>query len=567
MSNFNTSTVFDTQNSDPFNGPLVSPGLKRTRQGSFKATILSEDNKSIDPALLNGLKALKNAIVPDGKMPTSMVVVNIDQRKAIVNKDKNNNDDDEEDVNPEFINDFNKHIGNTKKKEEAKRLIKKMRRLGGLIPTLEHDEIDIPAARLGLSYLASLNNPNYKMEALDNLLLLLQNDNIDKETSSGLVTLAISLMKRMNRELMQTEILDVQIKITQVYSLVAELLQRHYSKKHINAITKDLKIELISTIKALEALNSQEDVKLNFYAKLALEGVRRIVDDRKELFDLIERFCHASMAVYALQFDQGDTSTGFQELVNTFKDLDPHIKGSWYNGVLILNELVKEAKSDLSNLTAAEFHIREERALNQLKTIQVLIREKGHQYNWKFTYAAIEVLAELSLYGSTAKIRERAFQGIKSMGPDFPGLITFADEKSLSKYLDLSPMAHFKKPRRKNPNIIIRRLCVEHLATIAHESEDADIRKKATTLLTQRLALEPKVSILSYLTSVAMENEDPAIVSKAKLLLIKRLKIEKKESTIAYLRTIIPESKEAQLVWLRRGQDITPGASYSYSDL
>ena len=66
-------------------------------------------------------------------------------------------------------------------------------------------------------------------------------------------------MKRMNRELMQTEIIDVQIKITQVYTLVAELLQRHYAKKHINAITKELKIELIETTKALQALNTHED--------------------------------------------------------------------------------------------------------------------------------------------------------------------------------------------------------------------------------------------------------------------------------------------------------------------
>lgn len=503
MSSYDTSTVSDNQIADPFKTSLTSLGSKRSRQGSFKASIFSEGYKRIPSTLLHEFTSQQDNANVDRKYPPSMVFVNIDQRhtnvNTTVNKDKKDEEEEEEDVSPEFINEFNRHIGNSKKKEKARRLIEKMKQIGGLIPALENQEIDVPEARMGLSYLASLNHQEFKMEALDNLLLLLQNDTLEKESSVKLVNLTISLMRRMNRELMQTEILDIQIKITQVYSLVAELLQRHYTKKHINAITKELKIELIETTKALQALNTQEDPKLNFYTKCALEGVRHIVDDRKELFDLIERFCHALIALYALQADQGDASTGFQELVLTFKDLDPHLPSAWYNGVLILNELAKEARTDPAKLTA----------------IQVLLREKGKKFNWKFTYAAVEILAELSLHGETQKIRETAFHGIQVLGPDFPGLTSFVDKKDLSKYVDMSPMVHLKKPRRKNPNTVIRLSCTEHLAKIANESNDITIRKKA------------------------------------KLLLIQRLSQEKKESILAYLKMVVPQSKEEQADWIK----------------
>ncbi|MBA3816113.1 MAG: hypothetical protein H0X29_06270 [Parachlamydiaceae bacterium] len=495
MSNFSTPTVFDDQASDSYKPLPDHESSKTSGQGLFKATFPSQNYTRLDSTILNNLyTSWKSDSDTENTYSRPIVFVNIDQRNV---NPENKEQEEEEDVTPEFIDEFNRHIGNSKKKEKAQRLIEKMQRLGGLIPSMENQEIDIPSARLGLSYLASLNSPKYKMEALDNLLLLLQNDQLQKETSTSLVTLAISMMHRMNRELMQTEILDVQIKITQIYSLIAELLQRHYAKKHINAITKELKVELIATTKALGALNRQGDHKLNFYTKHALEGVRRLVDDRKELFDLIERFCHAFASLYALR--EGDCALGFDELLKTFKDLDPHFCGSWYNGVLILNELAKGAKTDITKLIA----------------IQVLLREKGKQLNWKFTYAALEILSDLALNGTTHEIRKRAFEGIKVLGPDFPGVTTFLDNKNLAKYVDLSPVAHFKKPHYKNPNTVLRESCTEHLGKIAFESEDLTIRKKA------------------------------------RLLLVRRFSLEKKEQIRAYLKNIVPESKDEQAQWIK----------------
>lgn len=389
--------------------------------------------------------------------------------------------DSEEDVSKEFVENFNAHIGNFSNQKKALRLIKKMRRLGGLITPLKDELIDIPAARMGLSILAGVNKLSYKMQSLDDLILLLKKDKIEKDTSIGLVALAINLMGQMNRVLMQTETVDVQIKITLAYSLVAELIQRHFSKKHINAITKELKIELIQTIKALEDLNAHENARLNFHVNLALEGLKRIVDDRKELFDLIERFYRLAAAIVLLE--RYDAASCFIEMGKVFKDLSPSIPNVWYNGVLILRDLAKVATSDIDKLIG----------------IQSLVRDKYKTFNWKFAYAALEIFHDIAIKGSSKKIRKQAFEGIKIFGPDFPGLLSFVNCNQLPTALSLKPMLHFKRPIHKNPNIEIRYAAIEYLISVSKNSPDYDIRKKARMSLLLRSRIEKNAAIVKLI--------------------------------------------------------------------
>lgn len=412
-------------------------------------------------------------------------IVNIQPNVVIIyNNHKDENEKDDEDVSPELVTKFNTHIGNFENQKKAKILIEKMRRLAGLIPSAKNEPVDIPAARIGLSILAGLNNQTLKMQALDNLILLLKNDKLEKETSVSLVTLALHLMNKMNRILIQTEIVDVQIKIAEAYSIVAELLQRHYSKKHINGITKELKLELIDTAKALEALNTHEDAKLDFYVSEALEGIRRLIDDRKELFDLIERFYHAGAAM--VTFYRYDPASSLQELALIFKELDPSFPNAWYNGILILRDLARQSKTDVKKLIS----------------LQALVRQKYRSFDWKFSYAALDILHELTLYGKTKQIRKIAFEGIKVLGPDFPGLISFVNSKDLAKQLDLTPILHFHRPKRKNPNIEIRRAAIENLIHIAKTTHDPSIRKKAKSMLLLRSRIEEEQSIRTQISEM-----------------------------------------------------------------
>lgn len=408
----------------------------------------------------------------------------------------------EEDVSDDFVNQFNTHIGNSENHDKAQRLILKMRQLGGLDPAPKGQRIDIPAARLGFCMLALLSDHTYKMQALDGLYYLLRSDNLDKAGAIQLVSLAIKLMKNMNRELIQTEIIDVQIKIAQVYNVLTELLQHHYAQHHINAITKELKFELKETANALKDLNRQEDSRLAFNVSSALEGVHRLKDDSKELFDLLRRIYHFSAAAVALYMQ--DAQAGLPELTQIFKDIDPHFIHEWYNGMLLLNDLAKRAYHDPAALVC----------------MQLLIRDQRKKLGWKFSYGAMEILSSIVVYGSTADIRRKAFDGIKSLGLDFPGLASFADSADLPHYTSWKPVTHLQAPLTKDPNIRIRIACIEHLRQIFMTSPDKTIRYKAAKLLWQRLYGETDYIVWTFLAkavpqqALPKKTEDDASVQK-----------------------------------------------------
>jgi len=537
---------------------------------SFKASDANSGAANSQPTLIEQRLPNIQAYIDHAHIDQNSY--NFQDRSVVIYCQNNNQKNEEEDVSEEFVNQFNNHIGNAENHNIAQRLMKKMRLLGGLESGSLDQRIDIPQARLGLCILAGLPHP-YKMEALDNLYDLLKRDNLEKDSAIQLVSLAIKLMKNMNRELMQTEVVDFQIKIAEVYNALTHLLQYHYAKQHINAITKELKLQLSETAKALQDLNRQENPKLSFYVNCALEGIRNLKDDSKVLFDIFERIYHITAALTSLQMSQAEY--GFGELDKVFKDIDPHLKSEWYSGVLLLNDLTKKVLSteDLDKQTAErlqsnahwkDLHIKLSEFLNEkglelfkkpnglvllgrnntglllrnedkksvrevteqllhiqntireaihtkkLMAIQILVKDERKNYknkNWKFSYAALETFSNIVLNGQTPKIRLNAFNGIKQLGLDFPGLATFADIYDLPSYTTYKPMIHLEIPREQDPNKRVRRACAEHLIHIASHSQDKIIRSKARFILTQRLNLEEDKQILEIISAAIPEND------------------------------------------------------------
>lgn len=410
--------------------------------------------------------------------------------------DKNKEVEDE-DVSEEFVKNFNEHIGPEKKKEEkAKRLIAKMRILGGLNsdPADKEPHINIPAARQGLCILAGLQNNKLKIEALDTLIRLLEKDEVSKESAENLVFLAINLTKKMDRELIQTDTLDVQVKIAKAYGVVAELIQRQYGKKHINAITKELKSQFRNTADNCKALNRLEDIHLAYAVSYALEGIKRIRDDNKELLELLERFMHFSISLSNLYNE--DLQGFYQELFSTFKDLNNRHEYAWYNGVLIMNDYAKDAQHNLDKLTG----------------IQILLREKYTDFNWKFIYSAMDILSKIAIHGATPEIRKQAFEGSRKSSHDMPGFLFFKDFNKFARSPDLSPIVHFSKPKLDDDNGLIRMAFIEHLIKISTKSPDILIRFKAKQILIQRLHTENNQGIKDLIqesipTSAAQQKE------------------------------------------------------------
>ena len=232
--------------------------------------------------------------------------------------------------------------------KKARHLILKMRQLAGLDPS--DLRIDIPSARLGLCLLAGLNNQEIKLLALENLLDILKKGCYTKEESIQLIGLSIKLLKLMERELIQTVDLEAQNKIAQVYSVLAETLHHHYGKKHINGITKELKNELVGSAKALGNLNRLEDARLKFNVNCALEGVRRLKDDGKELFILLEGIFHLTSGAVSLYFKDAQAFGSIEKLIKIFTEIDWHApllftkKISWYSAVLVLKDCTQAIK-------------------------------------------------------------------------------------------------------------------------------------------------------------------------------------------------------------------------------
>lgn len=401
--------------------------------------------------------------------------------KAIIVYPKGHSNKPCKDVTKDFIKDFNKHRGNQDNVELARKMLAKTRQLAGLDPGSSY--IDIPSARHNLFLLAGLNNQELKMAALSSLNQVLEADQVQRDSAFEIVVLAIDLMKEMDRELMQTQLIDEQICICTAYGLIAELIQRHYAKKHLGGITSELKDQLIQTAKTLEDLNTHYDAHLHYSVEYALEGIKRLRDDRKELFEMFERMFHLVTA--AVAFHENIPDAFKDNIVEAFKGLDIRMTHAWFDVTLLLNAIAKRAHHDN----------------NKLMLLQYMIKEHAKPLDWKFSYNAIEKLGEIALNGSTPDIRMAALMGQKYVKEQHPGIIDFVDFKVYSPKTSMKPMIHFKRPVSKDNNIQVRQHCIETLIQIAREGQDAALRRKAKEGLYQRYKEEDDQGILKIIAN------------------------------------------------------------------
>lgn len=408
---------------------------------------------------------------------TSKVIV-YDLKDIITQKQPSN-----EDVTEEFIKDFNDRRGNLENIAAARRMLLKNRTLAGLGEIARKEYIDIPSARRNLLLLASLNHQEIKIQAMKTLSEVLEADEIKRDTAFDLIVLAIDLMKQMDRELMQTQLVQEQILICQTYGIVAELIQRHYAKKHLGGITAELKTQLINTAKTLEDLNTHGDPDLHIAVEFALEGVKRLRDDRKELFELFERLYHLLLAVGSYNAVVTYNSDGFatfaEHLEKAFDGLDIRIKHSWYDLCRVFNQVAKMAFHDI----------------DKLLLLQSLLKDNAATSDWKYLYNGIVQLAKIALEGDTPAIRKGALMGIKVLNDQYPGLIDYIDFDAYDLKTSYKPMVHFKPPEFKDNNVLIRQICIRSLIKIALESKQESLRKIAKQALVQRSKAETDPTI------------------------------------------------------------------------
>lgn len=383
-------------------------------------------------------------------------------------------------VSEDFVQRFNERIGDENNTLKAKRLMKKMRILAGLHPASTPENIDISAARMGFALLAGLNHHELKMEALNHLEYLLENDPITEASSIRLVALTIKVMNQLDRELMQTEILEVQVNSAKIYGLLAELIQRHFATKHINAITDDLRSQLLKTARALRDLNRLEDSRLDFHVESALEGIKRILDDHKALYEIVNRLYNGAMLGVSFYFR--DLTNAPQYTEGSFGEIDLKIKFSWYDAAMTILQLGRESMNDSTKLAA----------------LQKFVFDHAKKLNWRFLYLAIDLLTNIALNSPDPKIRKSAFSG-NHFYEEFPGILSYTNCSLLGKNLDVKPVVHLQRPKMSNHDGTIRLAIAKSLIKLSDESPDLFIRKRARTEFLGHLKTETSKKVREYM--------------------------------------------------------------------
>lgn len=396
-------------------------------------------------------------------------------------------------VTTAFVEEFNKNRGITEYAQKAKMMMRKTRILAGMQPfdaLRESGHIDIPSARKNFAILAQLDNHQLKTQALDNLILMMRNDELRKDTAFDLIPLAVEIMRQMDRELMQTQLIEVQIKICTVYSLAAELIQSHYGKRHLGGITKELKEQLTITAKNLEDLNAHNDTQLHVQTSTAYEGVRRLIDDRKALFEMIDRLIHAFFAVADVFLTDGEGFT--DEAIAALGNVKLNLKHSWYDHAHVCNILAKKALSD---------H-------NKLALFQGYVEDNWRELDWKYLYSVIDNLTDITLNGKNELVRRNALAGSKTRKMSFSGLVDYLAVDHFKSHHDFRNIVKFKKAVKNDYNVIVRRHVIEQLEKIAREAPDAIVRKTAKlNLLDHYRKSETDKDLLEELQAIIPKGE------------------------------------------------------------
>lgn len=260
------------------------------------------------------------------------------------------------DFNKETIERWNNLYGGEGVREKVIAKIKQMRELGGLDVTRKSR--NIPSARLGLCLLAGYKGEqDLKMYALESLLAILKNDDFSKESSYRLVDLATELLNLISRKDIQTEDLDTEIKLTEIYKVLSETLYIHAGCEHFNGITKEKKTDLINAATAIAKLNRLDNVKIRFNISCAREWLRWLKDDTQELYVLAKKLYNLVLAGGALYFDSADE--GYARLERALKIKDPHLPKHpwhWHNALSVLRDLARDVKAiKLHTLTILDY--------------------------------------------------------------------------------------------------------------------------------------------------------------------------------------------------------------------
>lgn len=348
--------------------------------------------------------------------------------------------------------------------------------------------IDIPLIRLMLCSIAENPDEQTILEALNSLASLLKYDPCTLRTSELMVELATNYLSVIKLDKFEAVTPKVQLKMIAVFDSLILLLNSHFAQGHITAITKELKDNLVRISKTLRTLNTHRNTSFAYHAACALEGARQLEDDRQELFAYLKRGFQVVGGLLAIGLQEVDA--GVSRVENEFRQIDIRGFGKWYDSVLMLEKLGKDAYKSSSILNET------------LHYIGYKTPGKGKKHTvdrWEFFYTGAKVLRDICLNGGTHSIRMTALTGGGDNSPGLEKLLNFEiNHKGGKKEL--------KKDSKPNSSVFVREFVIDCLVEIINTSKDNKVIINARSILESRVSEEKDPGLLNKLANLPIKH-------------------------------------------------------------
>jgi len=287
-------------------------------------------------------------------------------------------------------------------KEETHLLIdEKIKALKALFENPNDPAKQISSMRLDLCKLSRISSTYYadlKEEIFNLLIQLLEKDPITQQTANGVLDVVIELNGDLAQSKDQVLTTLFQKKLARAFSAAVELFLRHYNMQHFNAVMEEQKKVLLETQKSFSDLNRHEIADIEFANQMAIEASKRLTSDLTGFKDFFERLTHFATAIGKAY--NTDLAAFLSEFVQTFQGLDNKIKEKWFEALFVLRDLVQKAPD----------------TMNKIMITQSMLATKKDSYDWKFTYGALEILAEIASRTPDSKLLGIALFGQSAIG-------------------------------------------------------------------------------------------------------------------------------------------------------
>lgn len=181
--------------------------------------------------------------------------------------------------------------------------------------------------------------------ALDKLILLLEREPMTPESAEAIRKLVDSLVKSLDRNQIQGKAFEYQKKIARAFYLAIEHYLALYAQKHLGAITKELKDQLLKIVNDLDALNKHGDIQLKNTSEMSRESIKRMEDDSSTAAEVLDAVIMLAEGVGGL-FNK-DPSPLAKNVSKLVSNLRAKRTSSWYDTYLAAKLISQKALVDM----------------------------------------------------------------------------------------------------------------------------------------------------------------------------------------------------------------------------